>query len=83
MTLSNPTIVKEENTFVVLKVTCKFCKKDHEIMVTKEGYRNWHSGMLIQKAFPRMTPDNRELLISAICGKCWINVFGPDDEEDE
>ena len=33
------------------------------------------SGKLIQNFFPKLTPGEREILISGICGKCFDKMF--------
>jgi hypothetical protein len=36
----------------------------------------WKSGRLIQYAFPRMSSNDRELLITGICTECWDGELG-------
>lgn len=67
-------------------ITCKSCKKEQNILVADEAaYARWkesrtkgEAGNYIQNAFPELTPDEREILISGICGTCFDNLFGPD-----
>jgi hypothetical protein len=40
-----------------------------------EGYERWLSGELIQRALPDLTINERELLISGLCSKCWDQLF--------
>lgn len=44
---------------------------------------NWKTGTLIQRAMPNLSADQRELLISHTCGKCWDRMFKVDDEDEE
>lgn len=55
---------------------CPVCGKRATVTVNGEGYRRWHSGELIQHAFPAMTADMRELLISGTHHDCYntLNV---------
>jgi hypothetical protein len=39
--------------------------------------------MYAQDAFPHLTADERELLISGTCGSCFNAMFPEDDEEDQ
>ena len=39
--------------------------------------------MLIQDAFPELSKEDRERLITGICPKCWKELFGDEDEEDD
>lgn len=67
-----------------LTAQCRDCKKTFELKVNIADVKAWRQGTLIQKALPYLTPDERELLISGICGGCFDRAFGePDVEEDE
>jgi hypothetical protein len=51
-----------------------------EVDVNFEGFQAWQSGEFIQDALPELSTDERELLISGICPKCWDVMF-PSDED--
>lgn len=56
----------------VVEVTCVSCNTKHTILVPTMGYRLWATGQAaIQHALPSLTDDERELLLSNICPKCW------------
>lgn len=57
---------------------CIRCGKLHAFEVPNEGYRRWLEGERIQKALPMLTPDQREIMISGICGRCFDKMFGGD-----
>lgn len=60
----------------VVEVTCIVCKTKHTILVPTAGYKKWASGQAkIQDAMPGLTTDERELLMSNICGKCFDRIF--------
>ena len=63
----------------VVAVPCKKCKEVNEIQVDLEKFIAWQQGELIQNALPELDADQRELLISGICPKCWDEMF-PSDE---
>ena len=66
-----------------LDIKCKICKQWKSIMVDPIGYQQWKGGMLIQKALPDVDVNDRELMISGICGTCYDDLFAdPDDDED-
>lgn len=48
---------------------CPICLTINTLHLDVECYDNWKAGMLIQHAFPDLTPDQREILITGIC--CW------------
>ena len=65
---------------IAISVQCRECKKRFVISVVKQDYEDWRQGLLIQKAFPYLSADIRELLISGICPECWKEMFGDEDE---
>jgi len=65
---------------VIIKKTCFQCKKEHELHLPETGYNAWQEGAYIQDAMPQVSADDRELLISGICGKCFDGLFADEDE---
>lgn len=64
----------------ILCPPCIVCKKRAEIEVSDEGYHRWAVlGQLAQTAFPNMSDDERELLITGTHPKCWDQIF-PEEE---
>lgn len=60
----------------VVEVTCIMCGTTHTILVPTAGYKKWASGLAsIQDALPSLSADERELLMSNICPKCWDKTF--------
>lgn len=57
---------------------CPVCGKRSEVEVDEQAARKWASGMLAQDAFPEMSKDTRELLITGTHPKCWDELF-PED----
>lgn len=60
---------------MVISTKCGFCGKKGSIIVHKKNYEAWQNGELIQRAFPYLTPTERELLKTGICDKCWDKMF--------
>lgn len=60
-------------------VTCTACDKPVNVPATPEQLAAWKGGVLIQRAMPNLTKDQREILISGICGPCFDAMFA--DEE--
>lgn len=56
--------------------TCVFCGKVHTLIVDRLRYEQWQTGSLIQVAFPDMSVDQREILISGTCPECWEKNMG-------
>lgn len=61
--------------FKILSNNCPFCGKYQEVEVKLEDYYKWIEGELAQKAFPYLTPAEREIIISGICEECWDKMF--------
>jgi hypothetical protein len=67
---------------VVIVVTCQSCGEEQPpIEITHPQLFLWNRGEHIQRAMPDLTAEQRELLISATCGKCWDKMFGEEDDE--
>lgn len=54
-----------------------------DLDVTQEELDAWAAGKLAQHAFPRLTPGQREFIISGITEEEWDSEFSDKDEEDE
>ena len=75
--------MKINNKEVTIVTVCPFCGHANEVEVNEEDYWEWQDGALAQDAFPYLSADEREMLISGICPKCWEKTFGGEEEEDE
>ena len=59
-----------------VEITCIRCKRAHTIVVPKKGYMKWlDSNARIQDVMPELSADDRELLVSNICGPCFDQLF--------
>ena len=47
-----------------------------DLPITATQIQEWKSGVLIQKAFAHLTPDQREFLKTGITAKSWHETFG-------
>ena len=63
------------DTTVMIETACPFGGAVHMIEVNLVDYWDWKDGKLAQDAFPYLTPDEREMLISGICPECWDSMF--------
>jgi len=64
----------KDSKVITIDTECPFCHEHHRVSVMKEEYDKWKSGELIQRAFPTMRPETRELLITGICSSCWNDM---------
>lgn len=61
---------------MIISIGCKICKREIHILVPRGGYSLWARGLKsIQEAMPQLSEDDRELLISNICGRCFDKLF--------
>ena len=69
---------------VTLEKKCFKCKSVTHITVDANDYKRVTiDGELIQNAMGYLSEDERELLISGICGKCFDEIFADEAEDDE
>lgn len=61
--------------FVQIAIKCRYCGQEYILNVTDDGYDAYMNGESVQDAFPCLSPEDRELLISGTCEKCWDKIF--------
>lgn len=70
------------NDKVSVCTTCPICHKKHFVEVDFEDYRKWKTEDIhVQDAFPYLSDDDREMLLSGICVECWNEYIKENDEE--
>lgn len=62
------------------EITCNICKKPHTLSLNPKDFQDWVSGKKAQHAFPYLSADERELLISGTCGVCFEKLFEGDED---
>ncbi len=53
-----------------------------DLNITQEQLDAWSNGMLVQKAFPNLTPSEREFIITGITSEEWDELFADSDDDD-
>lgn len=48
---------------------------EKDLDITQEQYDNWNNGMLIQRAMPHLTSEEREFLITGLLNTEEFNKF--------
>ena len=66
---------------IVKTKPCIGCLKVSEVEVSDSGFHEWHGGAHVQDAFPELSSDDREMLISGTCPKCWDEIFADEDDD--
>ena len=60
-------------------VRCRICDQITTLLLDPNDIKEWQEGAHIQDAFNYLSEDERELLISGICGTCFDNIFKEDE----
>ena len=60
---------------ITLSIKCHHCGKTFNITMTGQQCFDYQNGCHVQEVFPDKSADERELLISGICGKCYDNIM--------
>ena len=60
-------------------VNCIQCHQPQHIEARTADLDAWIGGELIQVAMPYLTADEREILISGVCGTCFDDMFGGEE----
>ena len=66
-----------KNKNIVIEKTCPLCGKKTRVTVNSNDHEKWQNGTLIQRTFPYLSADEREVLITGYCYKCQDEIFGP------
>lgn len=70
---------KLHNTHIEAK--CIVCSTVTQMIVPTVHFQKWLDGAHIQESLITLSPGNRELLITSICGTCFDDVTEEDDDE--
>ncbi len=62
----------------LVEVPCDYCHRRIQVPLTDSQQRRWRGGQLIQYAAPELTPAQREVLISGVCGECFDRMTSKD-----
>lgn len=54
--------------------------REVDLPITEEQLAAFESGALIQDAFPNLTPDQREFILTGITAEEWNELFGHGEE---
>lgn len=69
-------MVKINYKEVCVVTQCPCCGRGNEVEVNESDYWDWDDGVNAQIAFPYLSADEREMLISGICPTCWARMWG-------
>ena len=64
-----------KEVMVQVNTNCRKCGDGLSVTAGLEDLTRWRGGGLIQNAMPYLTLDEREILQTKTCGKCWDLMF--------
>lgn len=68
---------------ITIKTTCPFCGKENAVVVKSVDYIKWASfAAQAQDAFPYLSANERESIMTGICSNCWDDLFSGDKGEE-
>lgn len=62
-------------TTEVRTLSCIHCGTSSVVELDNDGLRKWQAGEFVHVAFPAMSVDEREVLISGTHPGCWEAMF--------
>ena len=67
----------------MIKLKCQICNEEQDVRISEEEHKDWtlnHRTLpLIQNHFKWLDEDEREMLLTGICGVCWDKLGWPED----
>lgn len=67
---------------ITIQRACPRCHKLQTVKIDQHQYHRFMSGVeSIQTCFPNLKPNEREILMSGLCPKCWDILFPPDEDD--
>ncbi|MBP3752154.1 MAG: WYL domain-containing transcriptional regulator [Pyramidobacter sp.] len=65
----------------MISTQCPFCSQETEIPINLIDLFSWEvDGLPAQDAFPYLTDDQREMIISGTCPSCWCSLYEQDED---
>jgi hypothetical protein len=76
-------VVQADDTNATVTGPCYSCGQPQTVTVSIEALARFRDGGFAQDVFPKLPAEQREFLISGICGTCWDEMFPDAEEESE
>jgi len=69
-----------KNQTITFRGPCYSCKEPQVVHTIASDAIKFRDGGFAQDCFPYLPAAEREFLISGICGKCWDEMFGGEED---
>lgn len=64
-------------------LACAMCHETFTYLVPFEQYMCWRAGELVQRVFPDLPREHREMFISGTCNSCFHRLFDGMQSKDQ
>jgi hypothetical protein len=72
----------DPGVYTILR-TCMLCGQPSEVDVPAQGLWNWEHGEFVQKAFPGLSPAERETVMNGSHDVCFNVAFREEDDDED
>jgi hypothetical protein len=72
-------ISTDDSGWIDIQKCCGVTGEPYSVSVRECDYASWKSGTLAQQAFPYLSREDREFIISGTSPKGWEVLFGGDE----
>lgn len=86
----NPSMVEDRGLSVVLNHDeylivrdCPLCGQGCSTVVPSQGLWDWEHGKFVQEAFPNLSADDREQVMTGTHPWCWDRYMSDPEEDNE
>lgn len=69
----------DEGTYALMR-KCPFCPTISEVVVEAQGLWDYEHGVMLQNAFPDLSADEREVILTGICTPCYDSITDEDED---
>jgi hypothetical protein len=64
---------------ILIEQPCRITGELWNVTVDEDDYNDWKNGKYAQDAFPYLSADEREFIISGTSPEGWKKLYGSDD----
>ena len=73
---------RDLDTYLLIR-DCPFCGQETRTIVPSQELWDWEHGAFAQVAFPTLTADEREQVMTGTHGECWDKYMKDPEEEND
>jgi hypothetical protein len=77
--MSKNVTIKRQNGVITKTGICEVTGNVYSISFAESAYNAWQEGELIQNAFPNLSEDEREFIMTDITPSEWQKLFNDSD----